>query len=176
MKLETERLILRPWVDDDAESLFRYASDPDVGPRAGWTPHVSPEYSLEIIRTVFAQPETYAIVLKETQEVIGCVGAIFSSDTPLEAEIGYWLGKPYWGHGLVAEALQPLIDRCFKVLSLSRLRIVHYDGNDQSRRVAEKCGFIYHHTETDKPTPLGDIRTEHYLFLTASEYLKHQNL
>ena len=51
--METERILLRPWQDSDAEALFKYASDPDVGPRAGWPPHNSVEESLEIIRTVF---------------------------------------------------------------------------------------------------------------------------
>ena len=69
--IETDRLILRPWQGTDAEALFRYASDPDIGSIAGWPPHTSVENSLEIIRTVFAAPETYAVVLKETNEPIG---------------------------------------------------------------------------------------------------------
>ena len=63
--IETERLILRPWQENDADALFKYARDPDIGPIAGWTPHTSVENSLEIIRTVFAAPETYAVVLKK---------------------------------------------------------------------------------------------------------------
>ena len=51
--METERILLRPWMDSDAETLFKYASDPDVGPRAGWPPHQSVEESLEVIRNVF---------------------------------------------------------------------------------------------------------------------------
>ena len=51
--MQTERILLRPWRDSDAASLFKYASDPDVGPRAGWAPHQSVEESREIIRTVF---------------------------------------------------------------------------------------------------------------------------
>lgn len=93
--IETERLILRPWQESDAESLFKYASDPDIGPIAGWPPHTSVENSLEIIRTVFAAPETYAVVLKETDEPIGCCGIMFynslhAADMKVsEAEIGY---------------------------------------------------------------------------------------
>ena len=67
--METDRIILRPWRDSDAETLFKWASDPDVGPRAGWAPHKSMEESLEIIRTVFNDAlHTWAIVLKETGE------------------------------------------------------------------------------------------------------------
>jgi RimJ/RimL family protein N-acetyltransferase len=55
---------------------------------------------------------------------------------------------------------------------LSRLWIGHYDGNERSRRVAEKCGFRYHHTEHGKTSLLGDIRTEHFLTLTAEEFMQ----
>ena len=69
--METERIILRPWRDSDAEVLYRWASDPDVGPRAGWPPHQSVEESLEIIRTVFRDAtNTWAIELKETGETM----------------------------------------------------------------------------------------------------------
>ena len=72
--METERILLRRWLDSDAETLFRYASDPDVGPRAGWPPHRSVEESLEIIRSVFNRDTTtWAIVLKENNEVIGAM-------------------------------------------------------------------------------------------------------
>ena len=72
--METERIKLRRWQDSDAEALFKYASDPDVGPRAGWPAHQTVEESLEIIRTVFHNDCTWAIVLKETDEAIGAMG------------------------------------------------------------------------------------------------------
>ncbi|MBQ3865670.1 MAG: GNAT family N-acetyltransferase, partial [Clostridia bacterium] len=71
MILTTKRLILRPWDENDASELFRYASDPDVGPAAGWPPHKSEEESREIIRNVLSKPETYAVVLKETGLPVG---------------------------------------------------------------------------------------------------------
>ena len=67
-EIVTERLILRPWQESDAESLYKYARDPEIGPIAGWPPHTSVEDSLNVIRTVFSAPETYAVVLKETGE------------------------------------------------------------------------------------------------------------
>ena len=66
--LETERLILRRWEESDAESLFQYAKDPDVGPIAGWPPHQSEEESLDVIRNVFNGQEAYAICLKTDSE------------------------------------------------------------------------------------------------------------
>ena len=59
--METERISLRPWMDSDAETLFKYASDPEVGPRAGWPTHQSVEESLEIIRTVFNAEGMWAV-------------------------------------------------------------------------------------------------------------------
>ena len=101
MILETERLILRPWEESDANDLFQYASNPEVGPIAGWPVHTSVENSKEIIKSVFSAPETYAIVLKETMQPVGSIGLMIGSvsdkgipDT--EAEIGYWIGVPYW--------------------------------------------------------------------------------
>lgn len=175
--LETERLILRPWHDDDAPSLYRYASDPRIGPVAGWPPHSSEAISLEVIRTVFAAPETYAVVLRQSGEPVGSIGLIFAEDRVhsdliqgADAEIGYWIGVPYWGQGLIPEAMERLLRRAFDELGLSAVWCGHYDGNTQSRRVMEKCGFRYHHTEEGKLSPLGDVRTEHFLRLTAEEW------
>lgn len=63
MILTTERLVLRPWTETDAESLYKYAKDPDVGTSAGWPAHKSVEESLEIIKTVFTGKECYAICI-----------------------------------------------------------------------------------------------------------------
>ena len=103
MALTTTRLILRLWCEDDAEELYKYASDPDVGTPAGWPPHTSVENSREIIRTVLAAPETYAVCLKSDGKPIGSVGLHRNdlADHDDEYELGYWIGKPFWGQGLI---------------------------------------------------------------------------
>ncbi|MBP3311571.1 MAG: GNAT family N-acetyltransferase [Butyricicoccus sp.] len=176
MILETERLILRPWEQSDAEELYQYAKDPAVGPIAGWPPHTSVENSREIIRTVLSEPETYAVVFKETGKPVGSVGVLFDSPGNAcmrenEVEIGYWIGVPFWGKGLIPEAVRELLRRCFEDLGCTGVWCVSYDGNVKSRRVQEKCGFRWHHTEKDKPCPLmGDIRTEHFTYLSKAEW------
>lgn len=92
--IETERLILRPWLETDAESLYEYAKEPAVGPIAGWPVHSSVENSLEIIRNVLSADETYAVCLKTDNVAIGSIGLIppaqshtIASDT--ELEVGY---------------------------------------------------------------------------------------
>lgn len=175
--LETKRLILRPWQDADAEELYRYACDPRIGPIAGWPPHTSVENSREIIRTVLSDPETYAVVLKETKKPVGSAGIMFppKGSAPMqdhEAEIGYWIGVPYWGQGLIPEAVQRLQRRCFEELECTALWCGYYDGNEKSRRVQEKCGFRYHHTQRGKLSPLGDVRTEHFTRITREEFIQ----
>ena len=117
--IETRRLRFRPWVDADANVLFKYASDPDVGPRAGWPPHQSIEDSLNVIRTFFANGHTWALELKETGEPIGCMGYMIHGESNIgigenDAELGYWIARPLWNQGLCTEALQAMIDYCFK--------------------------------------------------------------
>ena len=112
--IQTRRLIFRPWAETDAEVLFKYASDPDVGPRAGWPPHQCVEESRKIIREIFSNGHTWALVLKETGEPIGCMGyySCDESNIPIgqnDAELGYWIAKPYWNQGLCTEALRAMI-------------------------------------------------------------------
>ena len=145
--METERILLRYWEESDAEALFKYASDPDVGPRAGWPAHKSVEESREIIRTFFHNETTWAIVLKETGEAIGCIGYYTheTSNIPIgenDCEVGYWVGKPYWNKGICTEALKLMLDYCIQVKHFENLWADHFTGNPASGRVMEKCGFV----------------------------------
>lgn len=180
IKLETARLILRPWEETDAESLYEYARDQAVGPVAGWPVHTSVESSREIIRTVFAADETYAVCLKENNKAIGCVAVTVGAESNLnlpetEGEIGYWIGVPFWGQGLIPEAVRELIRRSFEDLGLVKLWCGYFEGNTKSKRVQEKCGFVYHHTNKDMHWKLmDDIRTEHVTCLTRDDWERKQ--
>lgn len=177
MMITTERLILRPWKEEDAADLYEYAKDERIGPAAGWPAHTSMEESLEIIRTVFSVPETYAVCLKEDGKAIGCVGLMIGEQSNIglldtEGEIGYWIGVPFWGQGLIPEAVKEVIRHAFKDLQLETLWCGFFEGNEKSKRVQEKCGFRYHHTEHDmKWKRMNDIRTEHIMRLTKEEWI-----
>ena len=170
--METDRIILRPWRESDAEILFKWASNPDVGPRAGWPPHKSVEESLEIIRTVFNDganrtqssslellrcspsshscndaTNTWAIELKEIGEAIGAMGYGPSCECDLPARegeplIGYWVAKPYWNQGICTEALQLMLDHIRQTTDIKSLISGHFVDNPASGRVMEKCGFV----------------------------------
>ncbi|HFI2692622.1 TPA: GNAT family N-acetyltransferase [Streptococcus suis] len=176
MILETNRLLLRPWSETDAADLFSQASHPEVGPAAGWPVHQSVEESREIIKTVLSQPETYALVLKETGQVIGSIGLMLGKQGGLdlpdsEAELGYWLGQGFWGQGLVPEASQVLLDYGFNQLALDKIWCRSFAGNTKSLRVQEKLGFVYQYLLEDVYFSLIDeIRTERVSLLTKEEW------
>ena len=178
MELQTKRLLLRAWKESDAEALYKYAQNPNVGPIAGWAPHTSVENSREIIKTVLSAPETYAVVLKETGEAVGSVGIMTARSeiksaqmTDNECEIGYWIGEPYWGQGLIPEAVNELLRYAFEDLGKTTVWCGYYDGNEKSKRVQEKCGFVYSHTEVNKPVPLlNEVRTEHFTKISQQEW------
>ena len=181
MILQTERLILRPWKKNkaDAKALYSYAKHPAIGPAAGWPPHISVNDSLEVIRNILSVPEMYAVVPRSVGHPVGCAGIVWpgagtgrkylGSD---EAEIGYWIGVPFWGQGLIPEAVRALLRRCFEELGCSAVWCAYYEGNEKSRRVQEKCGFTYHHTVYGELcAALGEKRTEHFSRITKEEYL-----
>lgn len=144
--METERILFRLWRDEDAETLYKYASDPEVGPRAGWPPHKSVEESREIIRTVFNSDHMCAIEFKETGEPIGCMGYMVHGESNIDigendAEVGYWVARPYWNRGICTEALRLLIDYCFREKGFRTLWADYFPDNPASGKVMEKCGF-----------------------------------
>ena len=155
--LETERLILRRWEESDAESLFQYAKDPGVGPIAGWPPHQSVEESLDVIRNVFNGQEAYAICLKTDNKAIGVIELKLNGHTDMtecddECELGYWLGKPFWGQGIMPEAAREMLRHAFEV--------------------QEKCGFRYQWTTEGVDVPLmHETRTGHVNLMTKDNWL-----
>ena len=147
----TERLLLRRWKPSDAEALYKYACDPEVGPHAGWPPHKNVEESKMIIRELFTNDYTWAVILKETNEPIGCMGYYPFGKSNIEigendAEVGYWIGKPHWNKGYCTEALQAMIHYCYEKKNFQTIWADFFIDNPASGRVMEKCGF----TDTGK--------------------------
>lgn len=176
MILHTDRLILRSWEEKDAEVLYKYASHPEVGPIAGWPVHTSVENSREVIRDVLSSPDTYAMVLKETGHPVGSIGLMVGEASNLsvpdnEGEIGYWIGVPYWGQGLVPEAVREIMRYGFEDKQLDKIWCGYFEGNTKSKRVQEKCGFHFHHTADNVPCAIeGVFRTEHVNCISKEEW------
>ena len=176
--LETERLILRKWTDADAESLFHYAKDPAVGPAAGWQPHQSVEESRNVIRNLLNGAECYAICEKGSDEEIGSIELRLNGHTDMtdrddECELGYWLGKPFWGRGYMPEAAKEILRHGFEDLCMNVIWCGYYDGNQKSKRVQEKLGFTYHHTCQKVPVPqMHEVRVGHTNQMTKEQWEK----
>lgn len=148
IRIETERLILRPWRKSDLEDFFFYASVPGVGEMAGWKHHTSMDDSKAILDMFLRDKKTLAFEVKENGKVIGSLGLEEPDPDPegnekLGREIGYVLGKDYWGRGLMPEAVNAVIRYCFDVLDYDYLTCCHFIRNEQSRRVIEKSGFRF---------------------------------
>jgi len=157
--IETERLILRRWNESDAEDLYKYASDPDVGPIAGWPAHQGIEESRDVIKNVLNGKEAYAICLKEDGKAIGTIELKLNGHTDMtdrddECEMGYWLGKPFWGQGIMPEAVKEMLRHAFEDLGMQKVWIGYYEGNTKSKRVQEKCGFKYQWRSENVDVPL----------------------
>lgn len=142
-EIETVRLRLREWKESDAEDLYAYASDADVGPMAGWKPHADLKESEQILHMFINGKDTWAIELKETGHVIGSVGLHQNRRQQLsyDLELGYVLSKAYWGKGIMKEAAKAMIDHAFYDLGIKTLMVGHFPSNQQSKRVIEKLGF-----------------------------------
>ena len=179
MILETDRLILRPWNLDEANEMYRYTSDPRIGDTCGWPPHESIEHSTQIIEKFSQHREIYAIVLKETGQPAGTIQLKLGDQTDMtnrddECELGFWIGAPFWGQGLIPEAARAVIDHAFQDLGMRAIWAGYYDGNEQSRRVQEKLGFIYQHTGKVPVPALGEYRTGHANLLNRTDWESQQ--
>lgn len=146
--LETPRLLLRSWSLDDLDDFYEYAKDEKVGPNAGWPPHENKDKSLEILNSFISKDEVRAVVLKENNKVIGSIGVHEDRKrmNPNSKMIGYVLSSDYWGRGLMPEAVNEVVRFLFEEEDIDIISCYHYPFNEKSRRVIEKCGFIYEGT------------------------------
>ena len=147
--IETDRLLLRPFRESDAEAFFECCQNPNIGNNAGWKPHRSLEESQEILRSVFiSQPGIWAITLKEDGRLIGSVGIIPDPkrENPQARMLGYWLDESHWGKGYMTEAVQSVLDYGFNTLQLNLITANCYPHNERSQKVLKRHGFIYEGT------------------------------
>ncbi len=147
-KLETSRLILRPFVKEDAEAMFRnWASDPEVTKYLTWPCYKGVDTAHAILAdwTEKYQDKAWyqwAIELKEIGEPIGSISVVEYKEHVQSAEIGYCIGKPWWGNGIMTEALKAVMDFLFREVGILRIEAGHDVANPASGAVMAKCGMI----------------------------------
>ncbi|MDR0430016.1 MAG: GNAT family N-acetyltransferase [Tannerellaceae bacterium] len=143
-RIETNRLILRAITESDAEDIFAYSKNENVGVNAGWKPHANIEETREVMTLVFlGQENVYGIESKETGKLVGSIGLIADPKRQNNKArmLGYAIGEEYWSKGYTTEAAQALIQYGFRELNLDLISAYCYPSNKRSKRVLEKCGF-----------------------------------
>jgi RimJ/RimL family protein N-acetyltransferase len=141
MSIQTERLLLRVPKLADAGRLSLLAGDYDVARMTGTVPHpFSERQAAEWVREVEAGEEGVVFAVIRGEALIGCVG--YRPQDAAHAELGYWLGKPFWGKGYATEAVAALIRYAFEIDDFDYLTAGHFDDNSVSARVLAKLGFV----------------------------------
>lgn len=150
--IETERLILRPFHEDDAEPMFRnWASDSQVTKFLTWPTHENVEVTKQVVKNWVKRndvPQNYqwAIELKKIHEPIGSISAVKIDDGTESATVGYCIGRNWWGQGITAEALQAVIAFFFSEVNMNCVNACHDPRNPNSGKVMKKCGMVYEGT------------------------------
>ena len=151
--LETDRLLLRRFVIDDAEAMFNnWASDPEVTKYLTWPAHTGVNVSKAVLEdwvSSYSQENYYqwAITLKENgNDPIGSISAVRLNDDLSIAAIGYCLGRAWWHRGIMSEALKAVMDFFFEQVEANRIESLHDPRNPRSGMVMKKCGMKYEGT------------------------------
>ena len=173
--LNTERLVLRPWRQEDLEDFYAYASEDGVGQMAGWKPHESREESQRILNSFMEGKKTFA--LEYEGRAVGSLGVERYDEAQLPEldglrcrEIGYVLKRELWGRGLMPEAVEAVIDYLFGTVGLDAIVCGHFLWNTQSGRVQEKCGFK-HHSFGKYVTRMNKVEDHEVNLLTREDWL-----
>lgn len=143
---------------------------------AGWPQHQSVEESLDVIKNVLNSKQAYAICLKEDGKAIGAIELKLNGHTDMterddECELGYWLGKLFWGQGFMTEAAREILRHAFEYICMSKVWCGYYEGNAKSKHVQEKVGFKYQWTTEGVDVPLMHEKlTGHVNAMTKEEW------
>ena len=149
--IQTPRLVLRPLEQRHADELYPYAADPEVSRRMSWAAHADPRETRAFVDAMItaraAQTELVWAIEREGA-AIGCVGLggikwTFRAWRIDRAELGYWMGKPFWGQGFMSEAAYAAATWAFETLGLHKVTIGCIEGNVASQRIIEKLGFRF---------------------------------
>jgi len=144
--LRTRRLFLRPFELSDGEDLRRLAGDRAIADTTLQIPHpyevgMAEEWILtQRPRFEAGEQVVFAVVLRESDQLIGAMGLVIEGKFR-RAELGYWIGRPYWRNGYCTEAAQAVLEYGFRSLNLNRIHAYHFKRNPASGRVMQKLGM-----------------------------------
>ena len=150
VELKTTRLILRRFVVEDAEMMYRnWASDPEVTKFMTWPAHGSVDISRMVLGSwvqEYDRNDFYQWVIEFEGEPIGSISVIHTAEDTESCEIGYCIGRNWWHQGITSEALGAVIKFLFDVVGMNRIQARHDVNNPNSGGVMRKCGMVYEGT------------------------------
>lgn len=149
MTIETPRLLLRPFETADLRDLYAYAGRPGVGEMAGWRHHASLEESRSVLEEYLREPDTFAVVLRESGKVIGHLAVHEDSEDHRAdtRELGFVLHPDYQRRGLMTEAVRGAVETLFG-WGVRHVYACCFQDNQPSRGLIEKCGFRFEQAGT----------------------------
>lgn len=171
--LETERLKLRRFKLSDLNDFHDYAKNPNVGPNAGWDYHKSKSESILHLSAFIKSKEIWAVELKEISKVIGSVSLHqdIKRENPKSKMIGYAINEEFWGNGYATELVRKFIEYSFDSLKLDILSVYHYSHNERSKRVIDKCGFVFEgKLRLSSRVPTGQVYDDMCYSMLEKEY------
>jgi len=173
VRLETDRLVLRPFTTKDAVPMFRnWAGDPMVTRYLTWPNHSDISVTAKVIESWIKQYRDsnyyqWAIELKSIAEPIGSISGVKIDESDRSVEIGYCIGQSWWGQGLVAEAVRALMAFFFERVGVHQVKACHHPDNPNSGRVMQKCGLSYDGTRSKEENGI-ELR---WYSLSREEYM-----
>lgn len=175
--LESSRLVLRRFGIDDAEAMFKYASDYDTTKFMRFSTHQSIADSKTIINlwiSDYAKLNNYnwAIIIKETGELIGSIGLVDVNDFHKQAEVGYIIRKDQWNKGYTTEALKRVLKFGFEEVGFHRLESLHAIDNPASGMVMKKAGMVFEGTKRNYFPFNGRYLSCHMYAITSEDYFE----
>lgn len=173
-ELPTERLILRRMTQADAEDVFAYASDPEVARRTVWEAHETLDDSRAFLRRAeqwyadgFGGP--WGLVHRQEQRIIGTCGLILTLHHQ-RGELGYALGRAWWGQGLMTEAAREVLRYGFETLGLNRIEARCEPENFASERIMQKLGMTHEGTLRQQMLVKGGFQDMRLYSILAREW------
>lgn len=147
-EIKTDRLVLRRMKRTDADDMYEYARRPEVTTYLLWSPHKNKQFTeryLSYLQSRYRLGEFYdwAVTMKDSGKMIGTCGFTSFDFANNSAEIGYVLNPDYWGQGIAPEAMNAVIGVGFLTLGFHRIEAKYMEGNERSRRAAEKVGMTF---------------------------------
>ena len=147
-EIETPRLILRRMTMKDAKDIFEYSRDEEVACHVLWSAQrdigEAKDYCRYMLRRYRAdEPSSWGIIDRQTRHLVGTIGYMDYSMDNASVEIGYSLARWLWNGGYMTEALRAMVQNAFEVMNVEVVAISHFVGNEPSRKVIERAGFIF---------------------------------